>query len=422
MSIDQILGTVAAHEERRLQTVNLVASENLLSPAARAVLASDLTHRYCIPPVDQRPPAVWDYPNQVAPRSLEQLAERLACRALDAQVADARPLSGNNAAYILIKSLMQRDEAMASVPGACGGHFATDEICSREGVVRHDIVYDWATGAIDVAATAALCEREQVKLVFLDASMQSFPYPVKELRAALPSDVIIAYDASHTMGIIAGGGFQNPLDEGADLIQGSTHKSLFGPQKALFAYARRDETYEAIHSTVVPLFVSNSHPHHTAVLAVALQEALDFGGPYARQVVANARALAGALHAAGATIPFADRQFTDCHQFVWAIGPRDEAERKWVALEAAGLHVNLVRVPFQPGTFGFRIGSSELTRRGMGSAEMSELATLMADIVINGVRGDGTQRHREAVGQISSKFPHVYFGYQQSGEPLGLPA
>ncbi|RVU20478.1 hypothetical protein EOT10_27820 [Streptomyces antnestii] len=421
MSISAILGKISAHENRRVETVNLVASENLLSPAARAVLSSDLTHRYCIPPVDQRPAAVWDYPNQFAVRSLEQEAEKLACRALDAEVADARPLSGNNAAYILIKGLMERGEAMASVPGDCGGHFATAEICQREGVVRHDIVYDRNACAIDVEETASMCERECVKLLFLDASMQSFPYPVKELRAALPSDVIIAYDASHTMGIIAGGGFQNPLHEGADLIQGSTHKSLFGPQKALFAYRHRGDTYKTIHSTVSPLFVSNSHPHHTAVLAVALQESLDFGQPYARQVVANARALAGALHSGGAQIPFVDQHFTDCHQFVWPIGNRDEAERRWVALEAAGLHVNMVRVPFQPGKFGYRIGTSELTRRGMGVGEMAQLAAVMLDIVRNDVHSEGTQSHAEAIRQISALFPHLYYGYEESGAPLGLP-
>ncbi|MFD6299160.1 hypothetical protein ACFWFU_30510 [Streptomyces sp. NPDC060235] len=422
MPIKAILDTIEAHETRRLQTVNLVASENLLSPAARAVLSSDLTHRYCIPPVDQRPPAVWDYPNQAAVRSLEQLAEQLACQALNAEVADVRPLSGNNAAYILIKALMQEGEAMASVPGSCGGHFATDEICRRDGVIRHDIVYDRSAGVIDVAATAALCESRQVKLLFLDASMQSFPYPVKQLRAALPPDVVIAYDASHTMGIIAGGGFQNPLLEGADLIQGSTHKSLFGPQKALFAYACQGNVYKAIHETVSPLFVSNSHPHHTAVLAVALQETLDFGGPYARQVVTNARALAGALHASGAQIPFADQKFTDCHQFVWAVGPRDAAEQRWLALEAAGLHVNMVRVPFQEGRFGFRIGTSEVTRRGMGPDQMILLAELMTDIVLGKVREDATTAHREAVGQLSVQFPDLFFGYQASGVPLGLPA
>lgn len=420
MSIEKILDTVRSHEDRRLRTVNLVASENLLSPAARAVLASDLTHRYCIPPADQRPPAVWDYPNQYMIRSLEQHAERLACEALNARVADVRPLSGNNAAYVLVKALIGRGDVIASVPGACGGHFATEEICQREGVTRLDIPYDVESGTIDVPATQRLCESRGVKLLFLDASMQSFPYPVKELRAALP-EVLIAYDASHTMGIIAGGRFQNPLDEGADIIQGSTHKSLFGPQKALFAFASKGEAYEAVHGTVSPLFVSNSHPHHTGALAVALREILDFGTEYASRVVTNARSLAEKLHAAGAQVPFSDKQFTDCHQFVWAIGPRDEAEKKWLALESAGLHVNMVRVPFREGAYGFRIGTSELTRRGMGTAEMGEIAALMTSIVLEGESESRVSESSVAVNELSERFPRLYFGYEDSGQPLGIP-
>lgn len=94
--IQQILQLIDFHEQRPLTTANLVASENLLSPAARAALTSDLGHRYCIPPPGRRHPAVWDYPNQT-PRHLEHAAEDLACQALSAHAADVRPLSGNNA-------------------------------------------------------------------------------------------------------------------------------------------------------------------------------------------------------------------------------------------------------------------------------------------------------------------------------------
>ena len=413
MSITEILDTIESHEERRPHAVNLVASENVLSPAARGALASDLGHRYCIPPADRRPASIWDYPNQSAVRHIEELAQRLACEVLDACAADVRPLSGNNAAYILIKSLIAPGEAIASVPAACGGHFATAEICQREGVVRHDIPYNWETASIDVDATAALCEDQCVKLVFLDASMQSFPYPVEGLRSTLPERITIAYDASHTMGIIGGGAFQNPLREGADIVQGSTHKSLFGPQKGLFAFAGDGEVHDAIHHTITPLFVSNSHPHHIAALAVALQELVDFGEEYAIRVVSNARALAGALHAAGGEVPFAARNFTDCHQFVWVIGSRPEAERRWLDMERAGLHVNMVKAPFRPGEFGFRIGTSEVTRRGMGTPEMHELACLLSEICAG-----RTESAAEAVDLLSSTFSGVYFGYDEAGAPL----
>ena len=413
MSVKQILELLDEHEDRRLRTLNLVASENVLSPAARYALAHDMGQRYCIPPADERPPSVWDYPNQRWVREMQRCAEHLACEAFGAAVADVRPLSGNNAAYILLNSLLKAGDRIASVPATCGGHFATEVICAREGVERIDLPYDTAAGRVDVAATARLSDRAPLRLVFLDASMQLFAHPVRQLRAALPPEVVLAYDASHTMGIIAGSQFQDPLAEGANLIQGSTHKSLFGPQKALFAFRQDDDTCRRVRDSVSPLFVSNAHPHHTAALTVALQEALDFGAEYAARVIGNAKALAGALHAADLEIPFAEAGFTDCHQFTWVVGDWQQAEARWRRLENAGLHMNLVRAPFTAGRYGLRIGTSELTRRGTGPAEMTDIARLAARA--SEAEDSGGPAVRRAVVGLSGAFPRVYFGYDRDG-------
>lgn len=415
MSMTDILDLLDGHSGHRETAVNLVASENLLSPAAQRALASDMTHRYCIPPVDKRPATIWDYPNQQWVREMQEVAERLTCSVFGAAAADVRPLSGNNAAYVLIKALVGSGEQIASVPAGAGGHFATAAICDQEGIQRFDLPYDEANGVVDVAGAASLCVRNGVKLVFLDASMQLFPHPVKELRDALPADVVIAYDASHTMGLIAGGEFQNPLGEGADLLQGSTHKTFFGPQKALFAFRRDDAVAAAIQQAVSPLFVSNTHPHHTAALAVALQEFLDFGTHYASRVVLNAQAMASRLHGAGENLLYPELGFTRCHQLFWVCGTRSAAERRWEALEEIGVHVNLVRVPFRRDTFGFRVGVAEATRRGMGEDEMR----LLADLMVAAVRAPAEAVSlRRSVAQLSAAYPRVYFGYDVDGTPM----
>ncbi len=415
MSILQLLELLSDHEERRTTTINLVASENLLSPAARRALDSDFMHRYCIPPVDKRPESIWDYPNQRWVRGMQEEAERLTCELFHAEVADVRPLSGNNAAYVLLKALIGAGVHVASVPAYAGGHFATEAICVREGIVRHDLPYRSAEGILDVVGTAELCQRNPIRLIFLDASMQLFPHPVRELRAVLPEDVVIAYDASHTMGLIGGGLFQDPLREGADLLQGSTHKTLFGPQKALFAFRTQGEVSRSVRDTVSPLFVSNSHPHHTAALAVALREIADFGPAYARQVMANAQALGHVLHELGEPVLFAEAGFTRCHQVMWLGGSRVEAEERWRALEEVGIHVNLVRAPFSRGRHGFRVGVAEATRRGMREAEMAMLAEQM----VHAVRGSlPASAVRATVHQLSSEFQRVCYGYDAAGQPL----
>lgn len=405
---DALVELLQGQEERWSTSLNLVASENVLSPAARWAMSGDLAHRYCIPPEGERPPAIWDYPNQERVRAVHALAERSVCAAFNAAAADVRPLSGNNAAYIVLQGLLRSGGTLASVPADCGGHFATAEICEREGIRRIDLAYDREAGVVDVARTAELCERHRASVVFLDASTHLRPHPVAELRAALGSRATLIYDASHVMGLIAARVFQDPLGEGADVLQGSTHKSLPGPQKGLFAFRSDDEVRRRIHETITPLFVSNAHSHHVAALCVSLEEMREFGCGYGSQVVRNARALARKLHERGERVLLARHGFTSSHQVVWVVGDRHTGLRQVAALEAAGLHVNLIRAPFTGGEHGFRLGASELTRRGMTENELAIVGDLLVSAACeerdpHDIAGD--------VAELSQAFTSVCYGY-----------
>ncbi|HET6583352.1 MAG TPA: cobalamin-dependent protein [Nannocystaceae bacterium] len=401
-----IEGLLRDHESRRTTTLNLVASENLLSPAARRALASDVAHRYCIPPADARPASIWDYPNQRVVRELQREAEELACRVFGGEVADVRPLSGAQTASILLSSAVDRGATVASVPAACGGHFGTEAICQAQALRRVDLPYDEERGIVDVERAAELCRRTGVELVYLDASMQLFPHPVRELRDALGAHVRLVYDASHTMGLIGGGEFQDPLAEGADLLQGSTHKSLFGPQKGLFVFARDDAFARGVCQRVTPLFVSNAHPHAIAALAVALAEVEVYGAGYAQQVVRNARQLAAELAAMGYDILFPQHGFTTNHQLIWSIGSRAQTMAAFEFLESVGLHTNAIRLPFRQDVFGFRIGVAELTRRGLREADLSAVARLLADAF---ERRRSPTALAARVADVSLSFPDVHF-------------
>ncbi|WP_413207379.1 serine hydroxymethyltransferase [Rhodospirillum sp. A1_3_36] len=365
-----VLSLISAYEGQVMRTLNLVASENLTSANVRAALASDLSHRYCIPPVGERPVAIWDYPNQEVPRAILAATEELARALFHAAIADVRPLSGNQVAQIVLTTLVGRNDMVWSVPGNCGGHFTTEVVARREGIRLVQIPYDWSRGIIDVAAAAALAREAPPKLIFLDASMQLFPHPLEELRAAIGPDTIISYDASHTFGLIAGGHFQDPLREGADLLHGSTHKSLWGPQKGMILAREHGQVARALNEAVVPMFASNVHLHHVAALGIALEEARNFGAAYASRVVANARALGAALAEAGIEVLFADRGITDSHQVLVSLGDQTHALECWRRLEAGGLHANAVSLPFREGTYGLRLGTAEAARRGLGPAEM----------------------------------------------------
>jgi glycine hydroxymethyltransferase len=398
-----ILSLVARHEERRAFSVNLVASENVLSPDAVSVLKSDLAHRYCIPPEGERPPEIWDYPNQKIVRLVHEETQRLAQRLFGAQYADVRPLSGNNAAYIVLKSLVARGDTIFSVPADCGGHFASAAICRHEGLQQVDLPYDRSAARVDLLRLKELCRVHKPALVFLDASMILFPYPVAAIRETIGDSAILSYDASHTFGLIGGGRFQKPLIEGADVLHGSTHKSLFGPQKAMILFRRESALAARVRDMIAPTSISNIHPHHVAALGVALEELERWGGSYADQVVANAQALGTVLFECGLDVCFPERMFTLCHQLVVAMPSREAAARGAEAVESANLHVNMVRVPYRPNTFGFRLGVSEITRRGMKERDMELLGRLFCR-ALREERGVGAE-----VAAFSARFDTLHY-------------
>lgn len=416
-TMGRILDLTEAAGRAMAASLSLVASENVMSAAARAAVQADLGHRYLLPA--DRPASIWDYPNQGLNRELAAAVEGLACRLYDGQYADVRPLSGNNVAYIVINSMVPRGGTIFRIPSDCGGHFATPPICDREGIAIVDIPYDRAAGTVDLAGLRRLYARHRPHLVFLDASMVLFPHPTAAIREAVGPAAVISNDCSHVFGLVAGGGFPNPLPEGADLIHGSTHKTLFGPQKGLIVCRERGEVARRIHATITPLFVSNAHLHHVAALGVALEELALCGREYAAQVIANARTLAAELDRQGFEIFAKDRGFTASHQVWWVIGGAAAAHEAFARFEAARINVNLIEVPFT-GRHGFRLGTAELTRRGFQRDGMIAVARLMADC-LRGTAPPATLRGR--VQALAAAYPALHYpAASGGGEPGPLAA
>lgn len=377
---ETMLDLVGRLDASRQERLSLVASENRVSPRAIRAMGSDATNRYVLPPGDEKPESIWDYPDQELKLAIYERTARLANALFGSRYADLRPLSGNNAAFCLISSLACRGEAIAHVPADCGGHFATEPICRREGIELLDIPYDRSSGTLDPEGLGALYREKRPRLIFLDASMLLLPYPLADIRQAVGPDAVIAYDASHVMGLIAGGAFQDPLREGCNILNGSTHKTLFGPQKGLILCRDRDAIADRVRETIVPLFVSSAHLHNVAALGVALEELQVHGPAYAAQVIANARALAGALHERGLVIYGSERGFTASHQVWCVLGEPAQALSAFRSLEQIGILANLIHVPFT-GRSGLRLGVAELTRRGLREQDLIQLAGIFSDCV-----------------------------------------
>jgi glycine hydroxymethyltransferase len=236
-----------------------------------------------------------------------------------------------------------------------------------------------------------------------------FPHPVREIRDALGPDIIISYDASQVFGIIGGSKFQAPLKEGADVVHGSVHKSLFGPQKAMIICKEDGDIAKKIHETITPLFVSNSHPHHVAALGIALEEILAFGEAYVDQTIKNAKTLARYLYSQGLHVKCKKRGFTESHQLFCSMDSKKKAFRAFLQLEEIGLHANVINIPFTDN-YGLRIGTAEITRRGFKENDVIELGKL----IVKCLNGNKVEKKilQEEIANLSGRFADLHYCYE----------
>jgi glycine hydroxymethyltransferase len=259
------------------------------------------------------------------------------------------------------------------------------------GLELHTYAWDVDRMEPDLDASAKLIREVKPKVALFGQSMFLFPTPMRELAdAAHEVGATVMYDGAHVLGLIAGGQFQDPLREGADVLTGSSHKTFPGPQGGFVVSDSPDEKlHKRLQSGVFPGVVSSYHLHHVAGKVIALAEFKEHGAAYARDIVHNAQELAQALAEAGFDVLGADRGFTKSHQVVTRHGTPDSSAGAKAAqtLEACGIITNMNMLPGDTKPLhpsGIRLGVQELTRVGMGRAEMRIVADLFARALLKG--------------------------------------
>jgi glycine hydroxymethyltransferase len=212
---------------------------------------------------------------------------------------------------------------------------------------------------------------------------------------------------------VAGKQFQAPLKEGADAMTLSTHKTLFGPQGG--TVLSWNKYAEKIKAAAFPGTSSNHHLHHVAGKAVAFAEFLEFGEEYAKQVIANAQALAQALNDEGVDVLASHLGFTKSHQVALDVTKYGDGGTLEKELEKANIIANRQLIPgdikagrhyMHPG--GLRIGTSEVTRLGMKQSEMKEIARLMARIIVKRESPDNVKKEIESMRKNYQKVHYAF--------------
>ena len=390
-----ILDRVEAHDRWRLEEcLNLQPSENVTSPQVRRILASDLGHRYTLPWKGEIHGA-WVENAYGGTRYLDEIeatGEGLARELFHARFASLKPLSGHVAGMLLLLSACSKGDKVLIIDAKHGGYDGYMPEYLPKLLDLHLEVdflpFDEARWNLDYAATADKIITWRPRLVLLGSSFLLFPFDLRHLRGPCnTARSLLAYDGSHVLGLISGGEFQSPLTEGADILVGSTHKSLPGPQGGVFC-TNREDVWDRYRHHLNWRVLDNAHWNRIGGVAQTLLEMKHFGGEYAKAVVANAQALAAALDREGFPIKSRELGFTRSHQV-----HIDEAllREKW-GLTPSELSLRCGRNNLIVDAVS-RLGTAEVTRMGASPRDMEE----MAGLIVRAAKGDEVRAEVTAV-------------------------
>jgi glycine hydroxymethyltransferase len=399
------------------QCLNLLAPEAPTSPTVRALLASEVGTRAAeghIGPVNR-----W-FAGTRHIDEIEALCVELLKQAFHARYADHRLVAsmvGNLAVYT---ALTEPGDLIMSLAQPIGGHSSNrpDGPAGVRGLRIVDIPFDLQEMTVDLERFAIVARTVQPKLVTLGASMTLFPFPIQRMaEIASEWDGKVYFDGAHQLGLVAGGQFQAPLAEGAVVMTGSAGKTFSGPQSGILVWDDPALTEPLTHA-VFPVLAATHQVNRVAALAVSAAEMIAYGQTYMARIVANAQALGAALAARGIPMLGAHKGYTATHQVIADVrqfgGGLEVAHR----LARANIITNKNLIPSdrpedwdRPG--GLRIGTTEVTRLGMGEAQMAEIASFIARVL---VEGEEPERVAGEVVAYREPYQTIYYCFED-----GLP-
>ena len=423
------------HVWRQEQCVNLIPSENTPSRAVRLLSGSDPACRYA---EHKKILAFYEkevfyyqgtkFIDQVERMLTEEMRAYFGCtevetRTLSGQMSNMAVFSAlmdwknrfdrkNEAkrlGYVMNNHIIKGGHLSAQPMGALHDYIAIDPVTEKPAVVNFPVCRD-NPYKMDVEETKKLIDRYRPELIIFGKSMVLHKEPVAQIRQFVDEQNIpttIMYDMAHVLGLI-GDHFQNPFQEGAEIVTGSTHKTFFGPQRGVIGVNYKEEDlkyglWKTIESRTFPGSVSNHHLGTQLGMLMAAYEMNQFRDAYQSAIIRNAKSFARSLRSYGLDVvgdPAID--YTETHQVIVSVGYGEGAEIA-ERLEQNNVIVNYQATPDEEGftaSGALRMGVSEMTRFGFEEKDFDQLASLMADCILRGreIKADVEQlraRHTE---------------------------
>ena len=405
---------VTEQEEWRSRCLNLIASEQVMSRFARSLMGSDFCHRYAEGHPGERYYQGTDKIDEIEVELKKELKQLFHC-----QHTEVRPISGTVANEAVFSRYINYGDIVISNSTPGGGHISHQKTGSVGKYTRNVLSFPRAADGyhIDVGKTKSLIRQTRPSTIVFGKSLFLFPEPIRELHDVCGRyNVHIVYDGAHVLGLIAGGQFQQPLEEGAELITASTHKTFPGPQRGLIISNLDWRQWREIDQGAFPGSSSNHHLDTLAPMLAATYEMRAFGREYAAQIVANAKRLAETMHKLGLDVEAAEFGYTASHQVAvnmarWGGG--NEVSRK---LRQSDIILNMNLLPGEPlknhdNPSGARIGVQEMTHVGMKEQEMDEIAQLIAACLMD------DKNVRDDVHKLRAKFQDVKYSFDDVKKP-----
>jgi glycine hydroxymethyltransferase len=399
----EIATAINGEIDRESFTLEMIASENIVSPQVMQALGSVMTNKYAEGYPSKRYYGGCEYVDIA-----EDLAIKRACELFGAEHANVQPHSGSQANMAVLHTVLDPGDTILGMNLSHGGHLTHGSPVNFSGYTYKVVAYgvNKETELIDYDEVRRLAKENRPKLIIAGASAYSrIIDPVIFREIADEVDAKVMTDIAHPAGLVAAKIYPSPVPH-SDFVTSTTHKTLRGPRGGMILC--KQEYAKAVNKKIFPGIQGGPLMHVIAAKAVAFKEALsDDFVVYQKQVVANAKALAAHLADNGVKIVSGG---TDTHVFLVDLTAKDiTGKQAEEALDLAGITVNKNTVPFETRspfvTSGIRIGTPALTTRGMKENEMKIIGGMILDTLDHLEESSYHEKTCQKVKALCEQFP-----------------
>lgn len=404
---------------RGRQCINLIASENVMSPSVKRLLASDKAFCVCDGYVGKKL-----LPTTEATKYLEEIEAfliNLALKVFNCRFVEHRFLSGTMACMAAQYVFTSPGDTIMSQSLTMGGNVANRERGPPGiyGLKVVDLPFNPEEMNVDLEMYKAMVEKHRPKVIIPGAMIMLFPYPLREMyEVAVDAGAVIAYDGAHIGALIAGGQYQDPLREGSHLLIVNSHKSMGGPPGAYILMNDEDIARRIIETTFLG-FVQTPYCNRIVACALSLAEMYAFAKDYATQIVRNAQAMAKELNSLGFTVVGRDKGYTKSHQVILDVAEQGGGRKAENILCKANIIVNKMPLPWDKTgevhggaeyVSGVRIGTPQVTRQGMREKEMKQIAEFIRRLLID---EEKPEKVAEEVSSFMENYQKIHYCFDK---------